>query len=410
MLVRLNTFSAGLVSVVSIGLFACAVPEAEISIVDIDTPTGPISAQPHLSSTDDGRVVLSWLDHEDDLVSLRFATLGESDWQATVTVARGSDWFVNWADFPSVVPIEDELWAAHWLVKREGGTYAYDVAISLSHDEGASWSAPVTPHSDNTRTEHGFVSLFTSESGVGAIWLDGRNMAEDAGHSDGTHSEGGAMTLRSAVITATGVLAKEVEVDGRVCDCCQTDAITGPGGPIIVYRDRSENEIRDIYSARFDTQWQSPQLIASDGWEIAGCPVNGPAVDAIGKDVVVAWFTAADNTAIVRFARSRDGGKSFETPVEIDRDDNVGRVDVVLMPDGSGYVSWLRNANEKTALISLRSVSASGKTGPVQTIGKTGTSRAAGFPQLIRSGDGLVAAWTDTLSESHRIRTVRIAF
>ena len=51
-------------------------------------------------------------------------------------------------------------------------------------------------------------------AGVGALWLDGRNMT----------AHGGGMTLRSAVIDAEGELharpTSEGLVDPRVCDCC----------------------------------------------------------------------------------------------------------------------------------------------------------------------------------------------
>jgi hypothetical protein len=117
-------------------------------------------------------------------------------------VARGEAWFVNWADFPSVVPIADRLWAAHWLARRPEGGYAYDVAMALSSDAGARWGATLSPHTDGTPTEHGFVTLFPWQGGVGAVWLDGRNMqpGEAGDLADHGHGEGG-MTLRSVQLS-----------------------------------------------------------------------------------------------------------------------------------------------------------------------------------------------------------------
>ena len=35
--------------------------------------------------------------------------------------------------------------------------------------------------------------------------------------------------------------------------------------------------------------------VYNDGWKIAACPVNGPAVAANGKRVALAWFTAPND-------------------------------------------------------------------------------------------------------------------
>ena len=177
-------------------LVGCSKEAAGPEIIVIESPTGPRSAQPHLSTTGDGSTVLSWLDHEDDGVVLRYATLTGDTWLPATDIARGNDWFVNWADFPSVVHVREQFWAAHWLQKRPGGTYSYDVSIALSTDGGQTWGDAITPHTDGTPTEHGFVSLYRAGNGVGAIWLDGRHMNPDAGHAAGDHG-GGPMTLRS---------------------------------------------------------------------------------------------------------------------------------------------------------------------------------------------------------------------
>jgi hypothetical protein len=85
--------------------------------------------------------------------------LDRNGWSEAQTVSQGENWFVNWADFPSVVDLKDGSLTAHWLVKSGSSTYAYDVSILRSKDGGKSWSKPIVPHRDNTKTEHGFVSL-----------------------------------------------------------------------------------------------------------------------------------------------------------------------------------------------------------------------------------------------------------
>jgi hypothetical protein len=177
-------------------------------------------------------------------------------WGNARTVARGEHWFVNWADFPSVVPISPALWAAHWLVSQPAGGYAYDVSVALSADSGQSWSEPVMPHRDGTATEHGFVTLYPRDAGVGLVWLDGRNMVDESG--DDIAASG--MTLRSATLSPDLMLSGELLVDGLACDCCQTDVALTSEGPVAIYRDRTAGEIRDIYSeigGRMCVRWQT---------------------------------------------------------------------------------------------------------------------------------------------------------
>lgn len=400
------------------GVLACAgctertAPSAGgFQLRPLASPAGAGSREPNLARAPDGRVVLSWIEPDGAGHALRYAVLAGTDWSAAGTVARGESWFVNWADFPSVVPLSDSLWAAHWLVRRPGSGYAYDVAVALSRDGGRSWSAPFAPHTDGTPTEHGFASLFPWQDGAGVVWLDGRETAPGAGHDPGGHAQGGGhgagaggMTLRTARIESGGALADEQVLDGLVCDCCQTGVAVGDEGPVVVYRDRDGDEIRDIAVVRRERdRWSAPQRVAHDGWRIDGCPVNGPAIDASGRDVVVAWFTAAGARPRVLFARSTDGGRSFGLPAEVDAEAPLGRVDVALLDDGAAAVSWLAPAGDGAVLKWCR-VQDRGCIGPQQAVALTGADRPAGFPRMVARGGELVFAWTEAGPAGRRVR------
>ncbi len=129
-------------------------------VVEIASPGEPGGRYPHLAAGADDTVVISWLQPAGDRRhELRYATLQESAWTGARSVAAGDDWFVNWADFPSVVPGPDSLLAAHWLQQRPGHAYSYDVRLAVSADAGRTWSEPMSPHDDGTPTEHGFATL-----------------------------------------------------------------------------------------------------------------------------------------------------------------------------------------------------------------------------------------------------------
>ena len=380
--------------------------EPALAIQSASSPTADgDSREPELNATDDGRIILSWVERiGDKRYALRAAIRDSKGWSETSTIAEGENWFVNWADFPSAIALRDGALAAHWLVKSGKSTYAYNVNIARSNDGGNTWSAPIVPHRDNTQTEHGFVSLISLADGrLGAVWLDGRNMKnmkETDEHAPAPES----MTLRYAAIDAHGNLSDEAELDNRVCECCQTSAAVTSDGPVAVYRDRSPTEVRDIYIVRqANGAWSTPRPIHADNWQINGCPVNGPSVAANGRSVVVAWFTSVGDTPQVKVAFSNDAGASFNKPIQVDDGKNVGRVDALLLPDGSALVCWL-SGNVEGGAIKVRRVQPDGTMGPPSVIANTDISRSSGFPRMAQLGDEVHFAWTE-FGKPSRVRT-----
>jgi hypothetical protein len=374
------------------------------SVSEISSPAGPGSGEPNLAAGPDGRVYMSWLEPAANSThALRFAVLDGERWSAPRTIARGADFVVNWADFPSIVVLPDGRLAAHYLQRSPAAEvgYHYDIRIVQSTDGGESWSDPVSPHRDGVPAEHGFVSLFPAGGdSLGAIWLDGRKSSPRYG---GTAE----MTLRYAALAPDGSLGDGVELDGRICDCCQTSVALSEAGPVAVYRDRTEDEIRDIHVSRLiDGEWTAGEPVHRDGWEIAACPVNGPSISSAGSRVAVAWFTAARDTPRVMLAFSDDSGRSFGPPVRVDGGDPAGRVDVELMPDGSALVGWVERTGGEAAEVRIRTVSATGEAGEPVSVAGSSAARSSGFPRMVRAGDRVILAWTQPGAPS-RIRVAQ---
>jgi len=374
-----------------------AATQSPLTIQASNSPAGVDSREPELSATSDGRIILSWIEKVGNKrYALRFASRDKDNWSTASTISEGENWFVNWADFPSVIALADGSLAAHWLVKSAASTYAYDVNIARSKDGGKTWSKPVVPHTDKTQTEHGFVSLIALPDGrAGAIWLDGRNLKDVKDEGDEHTPLPVSMTLRYAAIDADGNLSDEAQLDERVCECCQTSAALTSEGALAVYRDRSDKEVRDIYTvSRQQGSWSAPRAVHADNWEINGCPVNGPSVSADGRRVAVAWYTGANDSPRVKAAFSTDAGATFGEPIQVDDGETLGRVDVLLLPDGSALVCWLAG-NAEGGAIKVRRIQPDGSLGPPAVIAKTDISRSSGFPRMARLGDEVHFAWTE---------------
>jgi hypothetical protein len=353
------------------------------------SPAGPGSAEPNLALGTDGRAYLSWLEPLDSGHALKFSVYDGRAWSDAQTIRTGRDFFVNWADFPSIIPLDGKRLAAHWLQRTGGATYAYGVRVSVSTDGGRSWSAPVTPHSDTSSNEHGFVSLWREGTNLNATWLDGRKYTKEA------RSPRNEMTLMTGAIDGSGIPGPDALLDTRVCDCCQTSAAMAAAGPIVVYRDRSADEIRDIYVVRrVKGRWTAPAAVHNDGWRIAACPVNGPAVDANGNRVAVAWFTAAGDKPEVNLAFSQNGGEKFGNPIHFDDGNPAGRVDVALLSDDGALVTWIERTGGDTATVRMRRVDRKGKAARSITIATSSAARASGFPRMVIAGEQVLFAWT----------------
>lgn len=374
--------------------------------IQMPATIGGGGAEPFLAVDREGALLLSWLESNEaaKTAALKVARFSSGRWSDPSVVVSRNDLFVNWADFPSVVEASDRTLFAHWLQKSGSGTYAYDVMLARSRDGGKTWSNAAKLHDDSVQGEHGFVSLtpHPTKPVVSAVWLDGRNMTEGEGHE--AH---GDMTLRFANVASDGRVSDAQELDPRTCECCATGMTWTEAGPLVAYRDRSSDEIRDISLVqKIGDTWTPPRTLHADGWKIEGCPVNGPQLDARGRNVVAAWFTAAGDKPLVHLAFSSDSGSSFGKPVRIDAGHATGRVDVILLSDGRAFATWIDGAGSDAAIVA-RIVAPDGVMGTLTTIARSSTARGAGFPRAALAEDGLYVAWTELLP-SKKIRLARL--
>ncbi len=382
-------------------IFSCT--SKDIIIEEISFLYDNSNAQPSLVSSN-GSLSLTWISTDKDMnASLNFRQFEDEEWTNPQTLAIGSNWFVNWADFPTHAISGNQVLTSY-LKKSASGTYTYDVFLNLQKLSGEKIKEDFILNTDGFKAEHGFVSIVANNNeGFFITWLDGRNTLDK--EVDGDHKP---MTIRFAEITNAGDIINEIELDSSVCDCCQTSITDTDKGPLVVYRDRSEKEVRDIYVTRnVDDVWETPIPVHNDGWVIYGCPVNGPKVVSNSNDVAVSWFTVSDGKPAVNLAFSEFYGSSFGDPIKINDHSAIGRVDIAFLNDKEVLISYMEGDDFGTYL-RIKKVSINGKVSEPITISKIDSGRNTGVPQLEILDNEIFIVWTVFENENNQLKTVKL--
>jgi hypothetical protein len=313
--------------------------------------------------------------------------------------------------------------------------HANDVRLSYSKDDGRTWAASVTPYAESGPRDRLFASLFEMPGpALGLVWLDGGAMtnrptdgqragptqAHGANHArqhggdhqgqqdhKGRGEASGAgmsdMSLRFASFDGVWKQTASMPIDPRVCECCSTAAAVTSEGVLAAYRNRSNDEVRDIYVSRLvEGRWTEPAVAHADNWRISLCPINGPALSASGPNVALAWYTMKREQGHSYVAFSRDAGRRFGEPIRLDDTASLGRVDVELLPDGSALTTWIEVADGRSQFRARR-VEANGTRSAAVTVAGLNGSRTA--PRLARAGDELIFTWTETKGDTSQVRT-----
>lgn len=379
-----------------------APPHGEVRVQTWVLPAEPGALAPELGQTADGRVLLSWISHRPGRRNaLQFSLYSEADgWQSQPrTIAVGNALQANAADPPHLLATPDGALWAQWVQAQPDAAGGSDVILARSKDGGMRWEQITRVNSDGMPTEHGFAALWADAAdAVGIAWLDGRGKRPQAG------GEGeGDMQLRANRFDLDLKRGSDAVVDARTCDCCGVAVAQTSRGPLLAWRDRDGNEQRDIAVARRQNgTWTAPRIVHADGWKIAGCPVNGPALAARGNTVVLAWYSEARGEPVLSLARSDDAGDSFGAPVRVDVGPGVLGRPAVALDAQQVWVAWLReNTPQQTQTLFLArytpDLSRRLQTLQVATLAAKGL--ASGYPRMTVDARGGWLVWTDVASD-----------
>lgn len=350
----------------------------------VPSPAGDHSLQPNWSTTFDGGAILSWIEPaKGGAFSLRYAVRRGAAWSETHTVVANRRFFRHPAEAPEVIALAEHQWMAHWVEMPSESSEAEYVYVSSSTD-GVRWSEPVIAHKDRSAVEHGLVSMLATGGGeVSLFWLTTPK------------GEDGPAYLMRTVVNGAGKEIKEERLDADVCSCCPTAAAKTQAGFLVVYRDHTSGDVRDIAALRFENgQWLQSKIVHADNWKLNACPINAAAVASKGNHVAISWFTGAQDSPKVQLVFSEDGGATFSRAVTVSTGHANGYTSVVLDNAGSAIVSWLEKAaapaSNDTRLL-VRTVASNLAAGPVLEVAKGG--QALGYPRLGHTSEGTFIAW-----------------
>jgi len=368
------------------------------------------SSEPNLHTSDSGEIYLSYISsnlnsNESKLFYSLFDFYNDS-WGESNLIVKSSKMFVNWADFPKITANELNGISAHYLEMSSEEKFSYDIKVVNSKNKGNTWSIPLKLHSDSTKTEHGFVSTINVNNRFLSTYLDGRQ--NELSKNDNSIKP--QMTLRGTSYNIDGKILEDQLIDNRVCDCCQTDlAITKNGRSIVVYRDRSRNEIRDIYySYKDENTWSNPLSIFNDNWVISGCPVNGPAISTFNNTSAVVWYTFSNNNNQLKVAFSNDISSGFDIPIIVNANDPIGRVDIELLDQNTALISYI-DIIDGSAYIKLQMITSDRNQNKLLIIDESSENRSSGFPviTLDKEKNKTIIAWTEN-KEKFKIKTALV--
>jgi hypothetical protein len=302
------------------------------------------------------------------------------------------------------------------------------IEIARSTDGGKTFGPGTSLQAAGAAGDRGWPSLSIGRDGVAhAFWLDHRGLAASpadatvtkkpaAAHGAGhTTHDGAAMAQKSAIYHASLGKAASAErsIAPGVCYCCKTATATGAAGRVYAaWRHVYPGNIRDIafaWSSDGGQTFSAPSRVSEDGWQIAGCPDDGPAMAVDGKGVVhLVWPTViggASPEGVLFYATSSDG-RSFSPRVRLKTLGSAHPTHPQIAVDGAGraVVAWDERIDGRR-VVAARVVSPSQRSDAppiVLTDGEPGQ-----YPVLATSGSTMLAAWA-TGGEGSVIRIRRL--
>jgi hypothetical protein len=272
--------------------------------------------------------------------------------------------------------------------------------IVRSDDGGKTFKSPQPITSDSPSQRFETVAL-DRDGRAFVAWIDKRDAAK--AKTDGKPYAGAALAF-AWDDKPGGTLQAATIVRDNSCECCRIGvAFSGPGRPVVLFRNIFDGGIRDHAVITFaDPKTPGPLYrVSDDDAKINACPHQGPSL-AIGPDGVyhATWFALGRKLKGLYYAHSEDGGKTFSTPMKLGAPNAQTSRPYVLTAGGVVYLAY-KSFDGAMTTVELMTSRDSGKTWSAPH-GIAMTHDASDHPLLIANQSNAYLSWL-TLQEGYRV-------
>ena len=239
------------------------------------------------------------------------------------------------------------LYPVNTVSSKTGKAVASSIHVR-STDGGRTFSDPVQvnedPDSDLSEVVHGGLSqaqvfgtmAVAPQGDVYTFWLDTRDMQAGRPLSSifmrASHDDGASFGPEQRLFM------------GDTCPCCQLTAATGTDGAVYLGSRRvlADNVRMPTVTVSRDEGASFGPRVAVGGtpWKLDGCPLKPVALAVAGANVYTLVHNGADQPPGLLFARSTDGGRSFEPAIRIHPDAAVSDSPALVAAWRGLYAFW----------------------------------------------------------------------
>ncbi|MDB4917939.1 MAG: hypothetical protein JWM95_5583 [Gemmatimonadetes bacterium] len=275
-----------------------------------------------------------------------------------------------------------------------------------SLDGGKTFGASTAVPGSTGEGSRGWQSVAVGPTGrVFVLWLDHRESMSAGAmhHQDATMPAPKIDPTEKAALSQLYFSSLDgtnpVRITRSVCYCCKTSLVSDGGNVYAAWRHVYPGSQRDIaFSMSRDggKTFSSPVRVSDDHWQIDGCPENGPAIAIDAQHRAhVAWPTPKDGkdaSALALFYAVTRDGRTFSPRAEIPTHGPASHVQMVLGADGP-LVAWdeIVSGTRRLAMTRIHTDAAGKATFTPVTVPDAGAGQW--YPVLATTTSGTVAAW-----------------
>ncbi len=279
--------------------------------------------------------------------------------------------------------------------------------FARSRDGGRTFEPAVTLHYTDLPGDRGWHSLAVAPGGeVHTVWLDSR---PDGGNTMGLYHAG----------WDGGASPRAERLFDRVCECCKTSIAIGEDGSIYTaWRNIYEDNYRDIaFASSRDSgrSFENPVRVHEDGWQINGCPDDGPSMAVDSRDRVhLVWPTLVkEKMDMGLFTAFTDDGLTFSPRISVPTAGGTDPSHPQMSLDGNGnpVVVWDEVIAGKRRIAMTRAQeSADGAFSWSEPLllDDGGEGVSSSYPVPAPSGTGILVAWTSQKGDESVIQIRRL--